>query len=40
MAALGAADNAKVVQIVRIYTDENGDSKFGEFKIKMSGSGK
>ena len=40
MAALGATDNVKVVHIVRIYTDENGDSKFGEFKIKMSGSGK
>ena len=39
---MAAADIAvpKVAQIVKIYTDENGESKFGEFKIKMSGSGK
>lgn len=36
------ADNAvsKVAQITTIYADENGESRFGEFKIKMSGSGK
>lgn len=39
---MAAADTAvpKVAQIIKIYTDENGESKFGEFKIKMSGSGK
>ena len=30
----------KAVQVIKIYTDENGESKFGSFKITMSGSGK
>ena len=44
MAVAGTADTCspvpKAVQVIKIYTDENGESKFGSFKITMSGSGK
>ena len=36
---VGSRDDARVLTVTRIYSDQNGDSRFGSFTVTMTGSG-